>query len=133
MSKRLEVIQIGGGNTFKWLLIFIFAVMFFIIFFAGYAQWFIPLVCAGMVAASIYYMGLYKTMKGYQVIFSIMGAFILGWFLQLLSYSVVKLSTYGLSVSVFSEILLYTFAMVITFIFVMIILSRRRLIRFRRR
>ena len=131
MSKKFEIVQIGGSNTFKWLLIFIIAVMFFIIFFAGYSQWFIPLVCAGMVTAAIYYMELHRSMKGYQVIVSILGAFILGWFLQLLSYSVVRLSSYGLNVEVVSEIFMYTLAIFIVFVLVMI-MTRRKAFKFGR-
>lgn len=66
----------------KTVLLFVLALILILIFFVGFGQFFIPILLTGIIIAFIYFTGMAKTTKSWQLMVFVLATFVMGFFIQ---------------------------------------------------
>jgi len=121
----MQILELGGGSA-QMMLLLLLAIMAFVVFFAGYGQWFIPVLLVLLMAGAMYYMGLHRRMQPWQAMGTLFLAFFMGWLLQRLSIVAVKLSTVP-TLADYGIALVYTLIIALLFYLITSIFTVRKL------
>lgn len=124
---------LGFQQMFKWIIIGIISIIFLVIFFWQFGQFFIPLLLAGLVVFLLYIQSMQTRKPISPVLIGVLplGAFIIGYFIQRISIMTLSGSDYisdptALIVDQTMTVMLFVFILAVVAMFTIGKRRRRR-------